>query len=527
MTAGGGGTAPSQRPVDGPPGWRRQLHWVLLAFLPSSLMLGVTHFVSTDIAAFPLLWVVPLALYLLTFVVAFGQPRPRLALHADRLLPAAVLAVAIAMVTEVPIPPGLEIGLHLLMFTTVALGAHGRLAADRPHPARLTHFYLLVSVGGALGGLFNALVAPVVFEQVLEYPLVIVASTLVLLGRHANRVASRSRPLSQRLFEAQAVVGVLLLLQQVVVRLGAMAAIVLVGVSLGARAAVARVARRRPLGFTIGIALVLASAVPLGTDVLHAERTFFGVARVEAQGDRRLLVHGTTIHGWQDRRPDHSALPKSYYDRRGPVGDVFEEYGHRPLADQVALVGLGTGALAAFGRSGQTLTFYEIDQAIVDIATDPELFTYLRDSAAEIEVVLGDGRLSLRDAPDDHFGIIVIDGFSSDAIPVHLVTAEAVDLYRSKLRPDGVLVFHVSNRHMDLEPVLAAIATRQDLSGVVRSDVFDAGLGEVTWVALAEDHQSLAPLIRDPRWRRLVTEPGEEPVWTDDFSNVVQVIRWR
>lgn len=513
--------------MDGPLGWRRQLNWVLLAFLPSSLMLGVTHFMSTDIAAFPLLWIVPLALYLLTFVVAFGQPHPRLALHTGRLLPAAVLAVAITMVAEVPLPPGLEIGLHLLLFTTVALGAHGRLAADRPHPARLTHFYLLVSVGGALGGLFNALLAPVVFEQVLEYPLVIVTSMLVLLGGRGNRVASGSRSLPQRAFEAQAVIGVLLLLQQVVARVGSMAAVVLVGVLLGARGAVASVAGRRPLAFAIGISLVFASAVPLTSDVLHAERTFFGVARVEAEGDRHVLVHGTTIHGWQDRRPDHIALPKSYYDGSGPAGDVFEQYGHRPLADQVALVGLGTGALAAFGRSGQTFTFYEIDQAIVDIATDPQLFTYLRDSAAAIEIVLGDGRLSLRDAPADHFGIIVIDGFSSDAIPVHLVTAEAVELYRSKLRPGGVLLFHISNRHVDLEPVLGAIAARQDLSGVVGSDATDPQLGEVRWVALAEGRQSLAPLIRDPRWRPLVTEPGQGPAWTDDFSNVVQAVRWR
>ncbi|HWB71648.1 MAG TPA: fused MFS/spermidine synthase [Egibacteraceae bacterium] len=523
-------SAPAAGPATGeaPLGLRRQLTWVLLAFMPSSLMLGVTSFLSTDIAAFPLLWVVPLALYLLTFIVAFGQRRPLVALYAGRLLPAAVLAVALTLV--VPLPTGLEVALHLLLFLpTVALAAHGRLAQDRPTPAHLTRFYLLVSTGGALGGLFNGLLAPVTFDSVVEYPLVIAAAVFVLVGPRPGE--SRSAPVARprRALTAALVVGVLWLLPQGVERLGPVAAAVLVGLLLGARRLVAMVADRRPLAFAVGTSLALASATLPASGALHTERTFFGVARVEAEGDRHVLVHGTTIHGWQDRRPGQATVPQSYYHRSGPIGEVFAAYGRQPAADEVAIIGLGTGGLAAYGRAGQTLTFYEIDEAIVDIATDPQLFSFLHDTPAEVDVVLGDGRLSLADAPAHHFGIIALDAFSSDAIPVHLLTTEAVALYRSKLAPGGVIALHISNRHLDLGPVVAGVAEQQGLPGLVRHDAGDADLGKLasTWVVLAENAETLAPLAARPGWRPLVAEPGQALVWTDDFSDVVRVLRWR
>ncbi len=522
------GDAHTQTP-DAALGLRRRLTWVMLAFIPSSLMLGVTSFVSTDIAAFPLLWVIPLALYLLTFIVAFGQRRPIVALHAGRLLPAVVLAVALTLV--VPFPPGLEIALHLLLFlTTVSLVAHGRLAADRPEPAQLTHFYLLVSVGGALGGLFNGLLAPMVFDHVVEYPLVIAASVFLLIGRRQREPPARPMGLPRRAVATAVVVGVPFLLQQAAERLGAGAAALLVGVLLGARGAVNIAAARRPLPFAIGVSLVLGSAILITSDdALHTERTFFGVARVEVQEDRHVLVHGTTIHGWQDRRPDLATEPQSYYHPSGPIGEVLTAYGRRPVADQVAIVGLGTGGLAAYGRPGQTLTFYEIDEAIVDIATDPRLFSFLRDTPAEVDVVLGDGRLSLAEASDRRFGIIVIDAFSSDAIPVHLLTTEAIELYRSKLAPGGVIAFHISNRHLDLEPVLAGVTDRQGIVGIVRSDPGDPELSKFssTWVVLAEARETLEPLTARPGWRPLASEPGQALVWTDDYSDVVRVLRWR
>ncbi|MBW3578714.1 MAG: fused MFS/spermidine synthase [Actinobacteria bacterium] len=530
-------------------GRRRQLTWVMLAFLPSSLMLGLTQFVSTDIAAFPLLWVVPLSVYLLSFIVAFAQRRPRVALAAGRVLPAATLAIAVTMIPGLTFPAGFEITLHLLFFTTVALVAHGRLADDRPPPARLTHFYLLVSIGGALGGVFNGLLAPVLFDHVIEYLLVTAAAVVVLVGLQAR--GPRPRPVAprRRALEASAVFGAPWLLQQGVERGGYVAAAVVVGLLLGARRVVSLVAERRPAAFAVGVSVVLATAMPVSTDALRTERTFFGVARVEAEGDQHVLVHGTTIHGSQDRRPGQVTVPQSYYHPTSPIGEVFAVYGQRPVTDNVAILGLGTGALAGYGRDGQAFTFYEIDQAIVDIATDPQLFSYLSDTAADVDIVLGDGRSALADAPDRHYGIIVVDVFSSDAIPVHLLTAEAVQMYRSKLAPGGVLAFHTSNRHIDLEPVVAGVAAHLGLTGVVRSDAGDPVRGRLNWVVLAESAQVLESLgQRSPRpgrddrvgghdeapqsasrgtWRPLTAETGHAPVWTDDFSDVVRVVRWR
>ncbi|MDQ3932567.1 MAG: fused MFS/spermidine synthase, partial [Actinomycetota bacterium] len=211
------------------------------------------------------------------------------------------------------------------------------------------------------------------------------------------------------------------------------------------------------------------------------------------------------------------------------IGDVFAAYRAQPLADEVGLIGLGTGGLAAYGREGQKLVFYEIDEAIVDIATDPSLFSYVSDTPAEVEIVLGDGRLTLAEAAEDRYGMIIIDAFSSDAIPVHLITSEAFEVYRSKLAPGGLIVVHISNRHLDLEPVVAGIAQRQGLTAAVRDDGSDPALGKSasTWAVLTEASDALAPLNGKADWRPPAVEPGDEIVWTDDFSDIVRVIDWR
>ncbi|MDQ3931770.1 MAG: fused MFS/spermidine synthase, partial [Actinomycetota bacterium] len=380
-------------------------------------------------------------------------------------------------------------------------------------------------IGGALGGLFNGLLAPVIFNDVYEYPLVIAASVFLLVGlRHREHPPSPA-PLPQRLFEAINIALLPLVLLLAIGAMGPIAVVVVVGLLLGARRVVAFVAARRPVAFVIGMSLVLATTIPFTGDALETERTFFGVARVEAEGDRHVLVHGTTIHGWQDRRPDHLLVPQSYYERSGPIGDVFAAYGAQPLADEVGLIGLGTGGLAAYGRAGQRLVFYEIDEAIVDIATDPGLFSFVSDTPAEVEIVVGDGRLALGDAPADRYGMIIIDAFSSDAIPVHLLTSEAFELYRSKLAPGGLIVVHISNRHLDLKAVVAGIAQRQGLTAAVRTALLDPALGSVTWAVLAETSDTLAPLTSNPTWQPPAVEPGRELLWTDDFSDIVRVIK--
>jgi hypothetical protein len=454
----------------------QRLTWVALAFVPSSLMLGVTTHVSTDIAAIPLFWTVPLAVYLATFVVAFAGSSRR----PPRVAAAAAAALAIPALLDVAADwnPAvwLLIGLHLAVLSAAGLAAHGRLAAGRPPPSQLTGFYLWVSVGGALGGLLNGLVAPVVLDRVVEYPLVLALVPLLLLGLTGG--ASHLRPLW-----------------------------------------------RQPVLWTTAVLVVGAlSASFVSARVFLRDRTFYGSYRVTGTAERHNLIHGTTLHGWELLDGPHAGEPTSYYSRSSPIGDVMQAYGGDPAFLRVGLVGMGVGTLAAYGRPGQRMDFYEIDPAVVRIARDSGLFGFLRGSAADVRVVIGDGRLGLMGAPDAAYGLIVLDAFSSDAIPAHLLTEEAIAGYRRKLAPGGVLAVHITNRHLDLAPVLAAAADRLGLPAVRRLQI---GSGELSatseWVVLAADEASLRPLRAGDGWAELTREKGVRG-WTDDYSSLVQVL---
>jgi spermidine synthase len=254
---------------------------------------------------------------------------------------------------------------------------------------------------------------------------------------------------------------------------------------------------------------------------LRRERTFFGSYRVTGGEERRYLVHGTTLHGWEERRGRWSGEPTSYYSRGGPVGDVISAYRDTPLLDRVALVGMGVGTMAAYGEAGQRLDFYEIDPAVVDIARSE--FGYVDRSAADVRVVLGDGRLSLQRAAAGTYGLVVLDAFSSDAIPAHLLTSEAMRTYRRALAPGGLLAVHVTNRHLRLTPVVAAQARVLGMVAVARrDDVADPPAAVSTWVVLARSPADLARLRTRPGWQR-VRGDGTR-AWTDDYSSLVQVL---
>ena len=524
--------APAPGPTDAAPpservAWPRRARWVLLAFVPSSLMLGVTTYISTDLAAVPLLWVVPLSLYLVTFIVAFGRPPAHDAAPGSRVAAGLVLALVIVMTEQLVPVTAVAVALHLAAFTAIALVAHRRLAADRPGPEQLTEFYLLVSVGGVLGGAFNSLVAPTVFDRVLEYPLVVAAALVLTVARGVPTVLTRRYGRMGSVVWGLAPVGLVVIVTRAA-RDTALAGRVLPAVAvLAAAVAAGWLAARRPVPFVVGVVGLLAVTEGPPPSNVVTDRTFFGVYRVYEADGRRFFMHGVTAHGSQRLGAARPAEPETYYTRSGPAGAVLETLSPQPLADEVAIVGLGTGALAAYGRPGQTITYYEIDPAVVDVAEDPRHFTFLADSRARVEVEVGDGRLRLQEAPPDRFGLMVFDAFSSAAIPVHLLTDDAVSLYRRKLRPGGVLLFHVSNRHLDLGPVLAATAARQGLAGLQRTDhALDEATGHLPsrWALLAEDPAALDPWRADTRWAPL----GDRQVlWTDDFSNVVTVLGWR
>jgi hypothetical protein len=266
----------------------------------------------------------------------------------------------------------------------------------------------------------------------------------------------------------------------------------------------------------------------IGQQALHTERTFFGVLRVESKGSEHRFIHGTTLHGIENFAPGRLDEPLSYYTHQGPIGQVFAKLGDRINA--VGAVGLGAGTIAAYGRPGNQFTFYEIDAAVARIASDPQYFTYLRDSKARVRIVIGDGRLKIAAAPDRSYDLIVLDAFSSDSVPVHLLTREAVELYLGKLRPNGLLAFHISNNYLDLKPVVGGIARTLGCVALAQDyrpspEQQRRGADPSTWVIVARNTGALATLRNDPRWRP-VNQTSGLPVWTDQFSNILSVAKW-
>ena len=541
---------------DDAPSLGRRMHWLVLALIPSSLLLGVTSYVSTDIAAVPLVWVIPLAIYLLSFVQVFARRRtfspslpaalrmvltglqevmlPRHGLVV-RIQPLLLVLVAATFYFSPHFSIPLRFALHLGTFYLTALVCHGELARLRPAARYLTEFYLWMSLGGVLGGLFNALLAPLLFSTVVEYPLMIAAACVARPKQKA--MAAPRWWLHPALLSLAALVvcGIVYwrVVQQVDLgpRIGTLRMSVLIVVLAGMVAF--GVSDRRWL-FGPAIAGVMLIGLILSTsqgEVIYRDRSFFGVLRVirDAPNERMLLYHGSTLHGVQSLRPERLSQPLSYYFHTGPLGQLLASRAIH--ADrEIAVVGLGAGTIAAYGRPGQRFTFYEIDPTVERLARNPKLFSYLSNSRATIRVVLGDARLSLAGAPDGTYGVIVLDAFSSDAIPLHLVTREALKLYLDKLAVGGVLALHISNRYMDLEPVLGRLARDAGLAAMTENDysVSDAerkdGKTASTWVVMARRREDFRGLPANVDWKPIVVGKAT-PLWTDDFSNILAVLR--
>jgi hypothetical protein len=547
---------------------RRRARWILLAFVPSSLMLSVTTYLSTNIAPIPLLWTLPLALYLLTFILTFGsEVFPHRGML--RALPIVLLPLVIVIAAQATAPLELLMPLHLLVFFVAAMVCHGEMARDRPPPRHLTEFYLWMSVGGALGGLFNAIIAPQLFSNVTEYPLVLVLACLLLPVTDDQRPAAddtattndNTEPTTdhgpthaegvptaagsddrqptrdrRRWLDVALPVALGLLTAGLVLlaeRIGLASSPAGLGLMFGLPALLCFGFSRRPLRFGLGVAAIFLAAGLYVSDqgrVLYTERSFFGISRVllDPSGRFHLLAHGATLHGTQSLEPRERPVPLSYYYPSGPAGQLFETLG--PTRERVAAVGLGVGSLACYRQPGQEWTYYEIDPAVERIARDPRFFTFLRDCGEGMEVVLGDARLMLASAPDGAYDLMVMDAYTSDSVPVHLLTREALALYTSKLAPGGVLAFHVSNQYFDLRPVLAALAREQGLVALAQDDLAvseeEAALGKrgSQWVVLARDRADLGVLAEDGRWYALEAGPGA-PLWSDDYSSVLGVLK--
>ena len=506
----------------------RQLRWLALAFVPAGLLAATTNYITTDLISAPLLWIGPLAIYLSSFVIAFSEVGRRRVLPAvERLVPAAATLLWIPWLLPYSWPIAAILPLELASFAILAIAIHGRLASDRPAGEHLTRFYLVMSFGGVLATGFVALLAPLAFSTIAEYPLLIVAAIGVLAilpgpVRAARRAGPRGILVDGAVrlipYTAAAVLFIVLSLREREAVLSLAGLLVAGGLLIV-------LARPYRLLAPASAALIVVLAILVMPPALVARRTFFGVTTVQlaVNGLAHAEYSGTTLHGMQfldDRRED----PTSYYVASGPFGDVFKDLAARTATARIGVVGLGTGTLATFARAGDSLTFYEIDPAVADIAGDPSLFSYLSGAAVKPTVVLGDGRLSLESVPPNTFDLLVLDAFSSDAVPAHLLTREALAIYERTMRPGGIIAFHVTNRYYALGGAVMAtagsigLASRQlaYLPGQANTEQYWAAGSEVVVVG------SLDAMVRfqDHGWGG-----GDSgPILTDDHFDLLRML---
>jgi hypothetical protein len=536
--------------------------WIILAFIPSSLLLGVTTYITTDLAAMPMLWAIPLALYLLSFILTFARkqflPYPQFL----AILPALLTPLIFLCWARLVNPLWFVLLLHLGGFFITACLFHWQLAQRRPNPEHLTSFYWWISVGGVLGGLFNAIAAPFVFNYLLEYPLVMLLSILVLRSRS---VADATSPQLLLGIEFASSSQIFTIKKIQTISIGLLFGGLFVGfspegflnnlrgyiIAIGLMTLIFYPFKLKKSTWLLGLCFIFLigqfSLNNLG-GILYSERSFFGINRViqydhEIGGKYHSLLHGTTLHGKQSLDPRRRNEPLSYFTIDSPIGQFFALVKPQQLS-HVAVLGLGVGTLAAYAQPGQAWTFYEIDPTVEKIAGDPRYFTFLQDAKAPYKVILGDGRLQLAQVPDRAYDLLIMDAFSSDSIPVHLITKEAFQLYFRKIKESGWLLVNISNRYIDLEPVLGAIAHNLGLvalhqkEGEISPTEKAMGKSASNWVILTQKSENFGSLLQDPRWEAIAhprrfanasTPTGSSPetlIWTDDYSNILSALRW-
>ena len=513
--------------VEAKPAASDRLLWIALSAIPSGLVIAVTAFISTDVAAAPFMWVIPLALFLLTFVAVFRE-KPWIGHDMLlRLAPIAVAPVAVSLLGVIKPHWLVAISSNLLMFVMLTLICHGELYRRRPAPAHLTEFYFFSSFGGVLGGAFAGLLAPYLFNNIYEYPLLILAALLVapaLYVMSATRIVRQIWPVLAAI--AAVVIARFVFDVRVPDSLGVICKIAAVGLVI-----LVMLWRQNPaLVFSLtALIFVFTGAWTPGLDRVSLARSFFGVHQVTdtADGEYRLLFHGTTMHGAMRLRDNGKPLtgrpePLTYFYFGGPIGEGIEMARKAHGLAHVAVVGLGGGALACHRKDGEIWTFYEIDPEVVRIAQDPKLFRFMPECAPQAPVVLGDARLTLVNASAP-YDLIVLDAFSSDSIPVHLLTREALKIYLGRLAPRGQIVVHISNRYLDLTPVVGAAADMVGLVPYFKNEDIDfvkSGYKSSSTVMLltrSEIDLGDAPVGRG--WKR-VHAPADA-MWTDDFSNIL------
>lgn len=518
-----------------------RIRWILLSFVPSSLLLGITHYITTEIAAVPLLWIAPLILYLLTFILVFA--RKPLISHT--------LIVNIQPYTLLPLltPPFifllsssgsssnvlLMLTIHLAIFFITAMMCHGELAKSRPAINYLTEFYLWIAIGGFLGSVFNTLLAPLLFNSLFEYPLMLIAACLLrpnLDKSHPQYFYKYNFLLPLAIFLVFFCVYLLKIYFLIpfsytsfvffLTSLSTLAIILVVGLFSS-----------QPLRFGLGVIAIFLSyhlfSLNQNVEILLQLRNFFGITAVKQQfekennGKINILYSGTTIHGTQLQNPQQKKNITTYYSILQPVFALLDKKYPRL---NVAIAGLGTGTIICYSRTKDAFSFFEINPEMVKIAKNRRYFSFLEDCGNEkTQIIMGDARLSIAKEPAAKYDFIILDAFSSDSIPVHLMTLEAVQTYLQKLTEHGLLAFHISNRYLDLTPILSAIAQRLNLSIIkLENNNMNNYIYSSLWVILARHYSDLENLIAQHKWEKVPCQK-DATVWTDDFSNIISAIK--
>lgn len=510
------------------PGRFKILYWIAAAFVPSALMLAVTNQIASDLASVPFLWILPLAIYLLTFIFAFARkfhPSPS---TLSRRIPILLLLFFPIVAVSLPAPPGynwLLIGAHLALLGGGALLCHTALAASRPDPRYLTEFYFGIALGGVLGGVFTAILAPLVFKTIIEYPLLIALVPFFRSGK------SGKRDWLVPIGFAAAVFATWFVLQTT----GLDSNVEAVALAHTTFFFICYKFRDRVWRFALSFGILVMAYTMLlpdyvtGASALYTSRNFFGMKRVveDKEAHLRKLLHGDTVHGVESTLPQRSGQPLSYYYRTGPVGDVIGAMRRREKPEHFGVIGLGSGTMAAYADPTHHVTFFEIDPSMESIAR--RYFTFLPRCGSNCDVVIGDGRLRVAGAPNGSFDLLMFDAFSSDSIPSHLLSREAVQLYLSKTAPDGMLLFHVSNRYLDIARLVSALVS--DAGLVAYSRIDEAGELEAqgktrsNYVVAARNLDDLDGIVHSRGWKRVV-RPENFRSWTDDYSNLLSLIRW-
>lgn len=516
------------------PGSRRVLHWIALAAIPSGLMLSTTTHLTTDIVAMPLLWVVPLGLYLLSFVIAFAKRRA--AVEVITALAPVILLIgggfAFTDGTDQPLASA-ALGLSLLLVLAVAL--HGEMYDLRPNPDHLTSFYLAMATGGMVGGLFCALIAPTLFDWAYEHPLLVIAAALLIPQRPILKWAEkmgrwRLLPPVLALFASLVADGQVWILPSGSWKIAICLAIACTGlIYIGHRTLFALCVAALMMGYG-GWHI---SKLSLGDS---RSRSYFGIYSVSdrSDGSARILTHGTTLHGIQNLLPGQERDATTYYSPGSGVGlamraadTLFGPGAH------IGVIGLGTGTLACYARPGQDWRFFEIDPGIVRIARGSGRFTFLSRCAPQAKIILGDARLSLTDEPPGQLDLLAVDAFSSDAIPIHLLTREAFQVYGRAMAPDGLLLVHVSNRYLDLRPVVAAGAAAEGWSGALVDHSpsmldIERNANLSVWIALSRSARKIDQLVaasdRTTMFEDLKPRAGFSG-WSDDYASIFPLLK--